>query len=223
MRQIKLEIGKYRKAFDIPNSVKEVIVDQAGNKIVVEMVPEKVEPKPGDVMINEYGSVYIFKSIDCKGGHNYFVRLGSRGRISYNLMANPGRPATPEEAQPLWDALKKAGKKWNPETMQVGDLPEIYRIRLWVEENLKVGRYDHARLSLAISMYLDSIVTNASPIDKLPADKRDLYAALPDVFSTSEGADIAENFGIAERTYKRFLNKKELFQKVSHGIYEKLF
>lgn len=68
-----------------------------------------------------------------------------------------------------------------------------------------------------------SIVTNASPIDKLPADKRDLYAALPDVFSTSEGADIAGNFGIAERTYKRFLNKKELFQKVSQGTYEKLF
>lgn len=68
-----------------------------------------------------------------------------------------------------------------------------------------------------------SIVSNASPLDKLPADKRDFYAALPDVFSTSEGAGIAETFGIAERTYKRFLNKKELFQKVKQGTYEKLF
>lgn len=68
-----------------------------------------------------------------------------------------------------------------------------------------------------------SIVSNASPLDKLPADKRDFYAALPDVFSTSESVDIAETFGISERTCKRFLNKKELFQKVSQGTYEKLF
>lgn len=29
------------------------------------------------------------------------------------------RHATPEEAQLLWDALAKKGKRWNPETMQV--------------------------------------------------------------------------------------------------------
>lgn len=129
MRQIKLEIGTYRKAFDIPDSVKEVIVEQAGNKIVVEMVPEKVKPKPGDVMINTYGSVYIFKKVIDGHSHEHYVWLGTEGRLSISGVCEPGRPATPEEAQQLWDALEKAGKRWNWESMQAEDLPEIYRIR----------------------------------------------------------------------------------------------
>ena len=51
-----------RHTFDIPDGVKKVTVEQVGNRIVVEMVPEK-EPKPGDVMINDFGSVYIFLAL----------------------------------------------------------------------------------------------------------------------------------------------------------------
>src|SRR5690606_18885813 len=53
------EVPETRHTFDIPDGVKKVTVEQVGNRIVVEMVPEK-EPKPGDVMINDRGSVYIF-------------------------------------------------------------------------------------------------------------------------------------------------------------------
>jgi len=55
------ELPETRHTFAIPGGVKKVTVSQEGNRIVVEMVPEDVEPKPGDVMINEYDSVYILK------------------------------------------------------------------------------------------------------------------------------------------------------------------
>jgi len=154
MKQIELEIGKNCNTFDIPDGIKKVTVKQVGNKIVIEMAPEK-EPKPGDVMINKYGNVYILKSIVGKVTHRYFALLGKSGRLAIDMSCHSGRPATPEEAQPLWDALKKAGKRWNPETMQVEDLPEMYYIREWVERYMKAGHYKHEHIALAISMYLE--------------------------------------------------------------------
>jgi hypothetical protein len=68
-----------------------------------------------------------------------------------------------------------------------------------------------------------SIVSNASPLDKLPTDKQTLYIALPDTFTTSEGVQVAESMGMAERTFKRFLNNKEVFKWIRQGEYEKLF
>jgi len=67
------------------------------------------------------------------------------------------------------------------------------------------------------------IVSNASPLDKLPTDKQTLYIALPDTFTTSEGVQVAESMGMAERTFKRFLNNKEVFKWIRQGEYEKLF
>jgi len=129
------EVGSTRHTFDIPDGVKKITVSQVGNKIVIEMVPDTKEPKPGDVMINKDRSVYIFKGVVDDYNHEHFAWLGISGRlaINTNTMCNPGRPATPEEAQPLWDALKKAGKRWNPETMQVEEIPEFDRIRELME------------------------------------------------------------------------------------------
>src|SRR5690554_2295585 len=149
------EVSETRHTFDIPDGVKKVTVEQVGNRIVVEMVPEDVEPKPGDVMVNKWGSVYIFKEFLNYGKHGHFVLLGETGRLSIGSMCTPGRPATPEEAQPLWDALKKAGKRWNPETMQVEGIPEIDRIREWVWANLKSDLYDKSYIAEAIEGYLN--------------------------------------------------------------------
>lgn len=148
------KVPETRHTFTVPDGVKKVTVEQVGNRIVVDMVPEK-EPKPGNVMINVHGNVYIFKEVVGSDTHKYYAWAGEGGRLAIGSLCFRGRPATPEEAQPLWDALKKAGKRWNPETMQVEDLPEICRIREWVEKNLKVGRYDHALLSMAIYRYLE--------------------------------------------------------------------
>jgi hypothetical protein len=78
-------------------------------------------------------------------------------------------------------------------------------------------------ISKKTAIKVHSIVSNASPLDKLPTDKQSLYIALPDTFSTSEGVQVAESMGMAERTFKRFLNNKELFQKIKQGEYEKLY
>ncbi|MFY0674505.1 MAG: DUF3987 domain-containing protein [Bacteroidia bacterium] len=68
-----------------------------------------------------------------------------------------------------------------------------------------------------------STISNASPADKLPTDKKNLYAALPDKFKTGEGVLIAESMGISERTFKRLIRKKELFDNQTRGEYEKLY
>ena len=147
------EVPETRHTFAVPDGVKKVTVEQVGNRIVVEMVPGK-EPKPGDVMINKYGSVYILKSIVGKVTHKYFAHLGKSGRLAIDMSCYAGRPATPEEAQPLWDALKKAGKRWNPETMQVEEITESDRIREWVEENLNDVYYSKQCIAKVIGYYL---------------------------------------------------------------------
>ena len=161
MKQIELEVGKNCNTFDIPDNIKKVTVKQVGNKIVLEMVQEK-EPKPGDVMINKHGSVYIFKENygnifkeNYGNIHKNYAFLRKDGHLIIGGHCFSGRPATPEEAQRLWDALRKAGKRWNPETMQVEDLPEMYYIREWVERYMKAGHYKHEHIALAISMYLE--------------------------------------------------------------------
>jgi len=68
---------------------------------------------------------------------------------------------------------------------------------------------------------VNSILSNASPLDKHPTDKQALYNALPDTFTTETGLQIAESLDVAERTFKRFLNVKELFERISRGEYEK--
>lgn len=147
------EAPKFSRTFDIPNGVKKVTVSQKGNRIIVEMVPEKVEPKPGDVMVGQDGSVYIFKSV-VGDIHKHFAWLVKDGRLSTGTWCNPGRPATIEQAQPLFDALKKAGKRWNAEKLQIEEIPEIERILEWVEVNIKEGYYNHEDVAEAIENYL---------------------------------------------------------------------
>ena len=66
-----------------------------------------------------------------------------------------------------------------------------------------------------------SIISNANPIDKHPADKQALYEALPNTFTTEEGLQVAEGMGMAKRTFNRFLNEADLFKRMKRGEYEK--
>jgi hypothetical protein len=68
---------------------------------------------------------------------------------------------------------------------------------------------------------VNSILSDSTPLDLQPENKRTLYDALPEKFATGQGLSIAEGLGIPERTFKRFLNDKELFNNVSWGNYEK--
>jgi len=68
---------------------------------------------------------------------------------------------------------------------------------------------------------VQNIVNNVNPLDKLPANKQNLYNELPDTFTTSEGQKIATSMKIPERTYKDFLSNKKLFIRIRQGKYEK--
>lgn len=69
---------------------------------------------------------------------------------------------------------------------------------------------------------VNAIISSDNPLDKLPSDKQCVYIELPDSFTTEQGVQIAEKLDMPERTFKRFLNEKELFKKVKRGYYEKL-
>lgn len=148
------EVPETRYTFAIPDGVTKLTVEQVSNRIIVEMVPT-ASPKPGDVMINERDSVYIFKEVINPNSHSQYAWLGKAGNlfIDYGRCA-PGRPATPEEAKPLWDALKKAGKRWNPEAMRVEEISEFEHILEWVEANIKDGYYNHEDVAEVIESYI---------------------------------------------------------------------
>lgn len=67
-------------------------------------------------------------------------------------------------------------------------------------------------------------VNEATPVDKLPEDKKELYNALPQQFKTGQGVDIAAGFGL-ENAFKRksFLYNKSLFKNIGAGKYERLY
>lgn len=71
-------------------------------------------------------------------------------------------------------------------------------------------------------MVLD-ILENGNPTDNLPQDKIILYQALPKTFSTGIGLQIAVDLKISERTFKRFLTVKGLFNCIKRGEFEKRF
>lgn len=67
------------------------------------------------------------------------------------------------------------------------------------------------------------IVSNTSPLDKLPADKQILYSALPESFTTESGLLIAQQLEVPERTFEYFLRNSKLFEKIKRGEYKKLY
>jgi len=65
------------------------------------------------------------------------------------------------------------------------------------------------------------ISASSNPFDKLAGDRQALYRELPGTFTTETGIQVAERLGIPVRTFKRFLNNQELFNRTSRGEYEK--
>lgn len=156
------EVTATRHTFAIPDGVKEVTVEQVGNRIVVDMVPEK-EPKPGDSefkegdVVFEDGRVMIVKMYpNLYHAMFYASHLGLHinGKYGIPFTSAAFRLATPEESKLLFDALKKAGKRWNAETMEVEDIPESDRIREWVGANLEPDFYARGDVAKAIEAYL---------------------------------------------------------------------
>lgn len=68
-----------------------------------------------------------------------------------------------------------------------------------------------------------SIINDDNPIFQLSSDRRIVYERLPETFQTKEGVQIALDNDMTERSFKRFLNNVELFNKLSHGNYQKRY
>jgi hypothetical protein len=94
---------------------------------------EKVSP--GDVMKTKMGSLFIFKEM--KNGRLfdyafYNPSIHFCNPFAYfvindiSFCAQGLRHATSEEAQELFDALAKEGKRWNAEKMCIEDMPKFY-------------------------------------------------------------------------------------------------
>ncbi|SIT94649.1 YfjI family protein [Pontibacter indicus] len=70
-------------------------------------------------------------------------------------------------------------------------------------------------------MKVKRYLLDSSPLDKLTSEKKLLYQSLPINFSTGQGLLLAKSQGVAEVTFKRFLNDNSLFERVSYGNYSK--
>jgi hypothetical protein len=151
---------------------------------------------------------------------------------------------TPEAKQLLFDWQRELTDQSNkPENEAISGINakiEMYAVRLALilqmvryacnEGNKQAIEIEAVQGALQLVEYfkktaikVHSIVSNASPLEKLPTDKQTLYIALPDTFTTSEGVQVAESMGMAERTFKRFLSNRDLFNNHTRGEYEKRY
>jgi hypothetical protein len=104
-------------------------VTQHDDKIVIEFIPEKSEFKEGD-FIYEDGRIMIVKNHP----NNYYAIIYPKlvRKPIYNRRYAPTMPlsslsfryATEDEKQLLIDALKKDGKRWNAEKLEIEDIPQ---------------------------------------------------------------------------------------------------
>ena len=118
-----------KQTFQIPDGCKAITVEQVGTQLVTTV---EVEFKRGDVIYCEdtdgFNWVFILKEkiIGEINPYTYFCIYTSTGAIKMNeCCRHPHlifRHATLEEAQRLWDALAKQGKRWNPETKKLEEI-----------------------------------------------------------------------------------------------------
>ena len=95
---------------------------------------KKYEPQDGDVCYAEsktgYNDVFIYKAGYRKT--EYYVAtntIPTTGAVVADNFIAELRPATEEERQGLFDALKERGKRWNAERKVVEDIPKPYEFR----------------------------------------------------------------------------------------------
>ena len=98
-------------------------IEQQGNCIVVVVEQKKWNPKDGDIISFGTCGTGIFKKYDSIGHEEYVTYVDNLFFNETGWLNDNVRPATDAEKQRLFDALAKEGKRWNPETKQIEDLP----------------------------------------------------------------------------------------------------
>lgn len=133
--------SKYHKADDYVTELHIKRVEKKfGGKLnleTLEIEQPKQEFKDGDIVTlkipNLKKNIRIFKEVVNKKMHenHYYVgfNFDDDGRPiqifkDYYAYTDNDRPATDSEKQQLFSALAKEGKRWNPDTKQIEDLPK---------------------------------------------------------------------------------------------------
>lgn len=126
-----------KQTYPIPEGCKAITMEIIDNTIVTTFEPQF---KRGDVLIGQNKDIFILDKV-LNNVYYYFIAYfefkdeEDSCIIFMNYINHPDylksiRHATPEEAQRLWDALAKEGKRWNPETMQVEEIKkEVQRAK----------------------------------------------------------------------------------------------
>lgn len=104
-----------------------VNVEKKDNFVIITFEPEKYEPKDGDVCVSRKDSIFIFDGNGSRKTSLHFA-LFKDGNTTYSGALNGDddtgyRYASEEEKQRPFDALARKGKRWNPKTKQIEDLP----------------------------------------------------------------------------------------------------
>ena len=124
----------FRKVSDnIAQEIIKKIEEHYGCKLNLETIEIEKQPefKDGDIITiedTEYKAIIIYKSNgDCMFRSyavidNVYKKLGIGKTV--NALGRCTRLATNSEKQQLFSALEKEGKRWNPDTKQIEDLPK---------------------------------------------------------------------------------------------------
>ena len=119
----------------LPKGVDRIAVKQHDDRIVIEFIPEEAKFKEGD-FVYEDGRTMIVKSYPNNYHANsypkYSNRVGYNGLYGVDFSSSTFRYATEEEKQLLIDVMKKDGKRWNAEKLEIEDWLEP-----WSEEPKK--------------------------------------------------------------------------------------
>lgn len=120
---------------EIRDLFNQVMLGEISLSRMVEFINERVgeaedisdELKDGDFVVNEAGSILIFRKKDENKIYDHAF-LGGGWLLFTNLVAPSfsgiKRYATEEEKQKLLDALAKEGKRWNEEKKCIEDIPK---------------------------------------------------------------------------------------------------
>jgi hypothetical protein len=144
-----------------------------------------VEFKDGDILTTITGSIFIYKKIDVYNYCGTYVSLDIRNGFSatyYSYLEDCCRPATEEEKQKLFDAIKANGYRWNAETKTLEKLPKFKvgdRIKYKNGRN-KDGVEEGIIFSITDDTY-DVAVTNDMGIF-IPVTDQDNWELVPDKF-----------------------------------------
>jgi hypothetical protein len=129
-----------KNTYKIPEGCTSISIEQIGNKIVTEF---KTGFKKGDILVASIESEFIYIS----GGSDKVIFMIDKGekyvqsetcidKYYHNI-----RLATQPEKQLLFDALAKAGKQWNAETLQIEDLKVEPKVGDYVGMNYGIAGF----------------------------------------------------------------------------------